>query len=113
MNDVRRYPRKLLEDHLPVHDAIANQPMGRVGNLSIDGLMLIQSRPPRDDALFQISFPLRDATGRSERVEIGVHEIWTEEARVPGQVWSGFEIIDIAEPDRERLQRFIESQGPR
>ncbi|MGD9583876.1 MAG: PilZ domain-containing protein [Lysobacterales bacterium] len=108
MNDIRRNPRKPVDDHLAVQNTITSQPMGRIGNLSIDGLMLIQSRRPRDDALYQVSFPLPDAQGRSQPIEIGIHETWTEDASVPGQIWSGFEIIDIAEPDRERLRRYIE-----
>lgn len=113
MNDIRRNPRKPVDDHLPVQNTITNQPMGRIGNLSIDGMMLIQNRPPRDDALYQVSFPLPDAHGRTQPIEIGIHETWTEDASVPGQIWSGFEIIDIAENDRQRLLRYLDSRGPR
>ena len=113
MNDIRRNPRKPVEDHLPVQNTITNQPMGRVGNLSIDGMMLILSLRPREDALYQVSFPLPGAQGHPQPIEVGIHETWTEEASVPGQVWSGFEIIDIAEQDRQRLQRYLDSHRPR
>lgn len=113
MNDIRRHPRKPVEDHLPVQNSISNQSMGRIGNLSIDGMMLIQSQRPNDDALYQVSFSLRDGHGQTLTIEVGIHETWTEDASVPGQIWSGFEIIDIAEPDRERLRRYLDGGGSR
>ena len=105
MNDdsnQRRAERKKIRDMILVEDAISGLNLGRIGNLSSSGLMLISSQRLHDDALYQLRFALPDGdNGGDTMLEVGVHEQWTEQAAVPGQFWSGLRIIDIA-PEAER-----------
>ncbi len=103
----RRSHRKYLDHVVQVTNAMTGVVMGRIGNLSIDGMMLIASVPVREDALFQVSFQLPDDSGRSVPLEIGLHEQWTEPANAPGQYWAGFRIIDIAPRELEVLKSFV------
>lgn len=104
--NLRRSQRKKINNVVEVEDGIRERTIGRIGNLSRDGLMLICSERLVDDALYQLRFSL-PGDADSTPLEIGVHEQWTEEATVPGQYWSGLRIIDIA-PDAEvRLQRWL------
>lgn len=99
--------RKAVDATILVEDAIAERKLGRVGNLSRSGLMLIGAEPLRDDALYQLRFALPDADGQTAHMEIGVHEQWTEQASVPGQYWSGVRIIAISNDDQTRLARWL------
>ena len=81
--------------------------MGRIGNISIDGMMMIAYTPIREDALYQISFHLPDGRGHAQPVEIGMHEQWSEQSGGAGQYWAGFRIIDISPEDHERLEAWI------
>jgi hypothetical protein len=106
----RRSRRKRVQQRIEVTDALTGQPMGHVGNLSADGMLLIANRPVPDNALFQFSFDLPDARGGApRRFEIGVHEQWTEPANIPGQHWAGFRIIDIAPEDRTALAAWVDA----
>jgi hypothetical protein len=108
MNEKRRSDRKPVDSIILVTDAITGQPIGRIGNLSRSGLMLIGPRPLNDDALYQLRFQLSDpADGSRHTLEIGVHEQWTEEAATPGQYWSGLRFIDIGERDDAALARWL------
>ena len=107
----RRSTRKSADGVIQVTDAMTGVVVGRISNLSIDGLLLLANGPVRENALFQFSFTLPDATGRAMPLEIGVHEQWTEPANAPGQFWSGFRIIDIAPPEAQLLARWIERGG--
>ena len=104
----RRSTRKPADGVIQVTDAMTAAVVGRISNLSVDGLLLLANGPVRENALFQFAFSLPDATGRPVPMEIGVHEQWTEPANAPGQFWSGFRIIDIAPEQAQLLARWIE-----
>ena len=110
MNEKRRSDRKPVDSIILVTDAITEQPVGRIGNLSATGLMLIGPRPMNDDAVYQFRFDL-PRRGNEERrsLEVGVHEQWAEEAAIPGQYWSGMRFIDIGDDDAAALTRWLQS----
>jgi hypothetical protein len=107
----RRSRRKRVQTAIKVFDAITDQAIGHVGNLSADGMLLVSSRELPDDALFQLTFTLPGrAAEQPRRVEIGVHEQWGEPASFPGQYWVGFRIIDIAAEDHKALTAWVETR---
>lgn len=98
----RRAERKKIREMILVEDAISGFSLGRIGNISSSGLMLICPHRLHDDALYQLRFTLPDQDdGEDATLEVGVHEQWSEQAAIPGQFWSGLRIIDI-EPEAER-----------
>jgi hypothetical protein len=107
----RRSARKRAHQAIQVNNSITGQQIGHVGNLSIDGMLLITNRQLPDDALFQFSFHLPSPTGQMHQLEIGVHEQWSEGANVPGLFWTGFRFIDIGPEDTQVLNAWIESPG--
>ncbi len=107
MSEQRRSRRKFVDGVVQVTNAMTGVVMGRVGNLSIDGMMMIANTPIRDDALFQVVFHLPDEQGRPTPLEVGMHEQWTEPANAPGQYWAGFRIIDIAPREFELLKSWV------
>jgi hypothetical protein len=109
MNEQRRSKRKYVDGLVQVTNAMTGVVIGRVGNLSIDGMMIIANTPIREDALFQVVLHLPDEHGRPTPLEVGLHEQWTEPASSPGQFWAGFRIIDIASRDFELLKGWVSS----
>ncbi len=104
----RRSRRKRAPDNIEVTNSLTGEVVGFVGNLSVDGMLLIANRKLPDNALFQFSFALPDAAGAPRSIEVGVHEQWSEPAKTTGQYWSGFRIIDIAPDDRSLLSAWVE-----
>lgn len=111
MTEHRRAKRKPPDEAIQVVNAMTGAIIGRVGNLSINGMMLVADAPFREDALFQFLFQLPDGKGGKSALEVGMHEQWTEAANVPGQHWAGFRIIDIAPHDAEILEAWVEREG--
>lgn len=110
MNDSeqRRATRKTALDPIEVSDALTGENMGRIGNLSRNGMMLIGRRMLTPDALYQVRFQLRDRDGRMHLLEAGVHEQWSEPAAVPGQHWAGLRIIALSEGDDAVLGEWLD-----
>jgi PilZ domain len=103
----RRSPRKPPGVIIQVANTLTGDIIGRLGNISAEGMMLVANRPVVDDALYQLQFHLPDEHGRLHPIEVGVHEQWSEEANVPGQYWVGFRIIDIAPADATVLHDWL------
>lgn len=105
----RRSKRRSVETAIPVINTMTGQVMGQIGNLSVDGLMLIASRPVKNNALYQLSFHIEDNRGVPVAIEVGCHEQWSEVAQT-GQYWAGFRIIDIAARDLDLLAAWVENE---
>jgi len=106
----RRSRRKRVQQGIEVTDALTGRSVGHVGNLSVDGMLLISSHDIPENALFQFTFDLPGSGGVPRHFEIGVHEQWSEPANIPGQYWAGFRIIDIAPDDRKALTAWVETR---
>jgi hypothetical protein len=109
MNDERRSaPRKPTTAPIEVVDSISGENIGRVGNISRTGMMLICHRPLRDDALYQLKFRLPDKRGAATDIETGVHTMWTELAATNGYQWSGLRIRPISGSAAGSLDKWVE-----
>ena len=110
MTEYRRSKRRRAADVIEVFDTMTEQSVGRIGNISESGMMLIASRRLHDDALYQLRFTLDDGV-RPRALEVGAHHLWTDDANVPGQLWAGLRFIDIATDDAKHLREWIERPG--
>ena len=107
MIEKRRLPRKRPDVPLQVTDAMTGEVVGRLGNLSTNGMMLVAHGAIVEDGLYQFLFHLPDSHGRLHPIEVGVHESWTEAASVRDQTWAGFRFIDISADDERMLREWL------
>lgn len=111
IDEFRRSPRRKISENVLVTDAMTERVVGRIGNLSETGMLLIANLPLNDDALYQLRFPLRDGGGHDIQCEFGAHQLWQEEAGTPGLYWIGLRFIAVPDDQAERLQRWINAPG--
>ncbi|MEO6967212.1 MAG: PilZ domain-containing protein [Rhodanobacteraceae bacterium] len=107
-SEQRRALRKRALEPIEVSDALTGDNIGRIGNLSHDGMMLICRRVLNEDALYQLRFRLTDNAGRTHLLEAGVHELWSEPAAVPDQHWAGLRIIAMSDADDTILNEWLD-----
>lgn len=110
MTEYRRAKRRRAADVIDVFDTMTEQQIGRIGNISESGMMLITDQKLCDDALYQLRFTLEDGH-RSRTIEIGSHHLWSDGANMPGQYWAGFRFIDIPADDAAQLRAWIDRPG--
>ncbi|KLD78325.1 PilZ domain-containing protein [Xanthomonas hyacinthi] len=108
--EARRAPRRQVPDMVPVLDMMEDAVVGRLGNVSENGMLLLASAPLHEDALYQLRFAMPHA-GREVQIDVGVHLLWSERAHAPGQAWAGFRFLTIAPAHRELLRLWINA-GP-
>jgi hypothetical protein len=107
--EFRRSPRRKISETVLVSDAMTEEVVGRVGNLSEGGLLLVANVSLTDDALYQFRFRLPGPENLD--FELGAHLLWLDRGTALGQAWAGFRFIAMSEDQRERLIAWIESPG--
>jgi hypothetical protein len=111
INEFRRARRRKVADTIIVTDTMTDSVMGRIGNLSETGMLLITSAPLVEDALYQVRFLLPNAAGQDMPVEVGMHLLWLDRASAPGQAWAGFRCIALTEEQALRMRQWIDAPG--
>jgi hypothetical protein len=109
--DQRRAQRKRANFTAIVTDVISGQPIGHLGNLSANGMLLISAHPPRSEAIYQVSLSLPGLGSAPQTIEVGIQEQWHEAAATPGQIWAGYRIVAIDESDAALLDAWLEQPG--
>ena len=113
VNEFRRARRRTVAETVQVLDAMVEASIGRLGNVSETGLLVMASTPLVDDALYQLRFDVDGpATGRIT-VEAGAHLLWTSTASAPGQTWAGFRFISVPEAQLKLLRQWLDAPGAR
>ncbi|KAB8198307.1 PilZ domain-containing protein [Lysobacter maris] len=94
-----------------VTDSMTDRDVGRIGNLSETGMLLIAHTALVDDALYQFRFSL--GQGATATIEAGVHLLWQDRASAPGQIWAGFRFITLLDSQLHQLRDWLASHNPR
>lgn len=110
-SDSRRARRRRIAHAIDVLDTMTEAPIGRLGNLSATGMLLICGEALPEEALYQLRFSLLDRGGRERTIEVGAQQLWSNEASAPGQHWNGMRFIDIAQEDSDFLRLWAEAPG--
>lgn len=90
----RHIQRQQLPYYLKVYNRITDRPMGYLGNVSSDGLMLISQLPLLTGVDYQLRLKLPGCNGNLCMVEFVAHCHWSREEATPGYYDSGFSVAE-------------------
>jgi hypothetical protein len=112
VNEYRRAKRRKADQGIEVLDTMTERVVGQLSDLSETGLLLIAHQPMASNALYQLRFRLSNPRGGSDHlVEVGAHELWSDPAAAPGQIWTGFRFIDIAPADLAFVREWVAAEA--
>ncbi|MGV6852151.1 MAG: PilZ domain-containing protein [bacterium] len=109
MSEARREERYKLSQEVEVFNELTGTHIGMIGNISRHGMMLISDKELPVDGSFQFRLDLPEPIAGNETLKVGLHSLWCEKGAAPGCYWVGFEIIDIADQDIERLDTLVKA----
>ncbi len=109
IQEFRRARRRKAADIIVVTDVMAERVVGRIGNLSETGMLLIATEPLVEDALYQLSFTLPGTTATP--LEVGAHLLWRDDAALSGSVWAGFRFIATTPALTAQLHSWVSAPG--
>jgi hypothetical protein len=99
MQEQRHSPRKVANEILIITDQITGSHIGRVVNISAEGLMLLSDEPMVTGSVYQLDLILPKPKDTQEKIAFAAEAVWCTEASQPDSFWSGFHIIDITAED--------------
>lgn len=92
----RHIQRHQLPSYLKVFNRITDKPMGYIGNVSEDGLLLISQLPMLVGARFELRLKVPGLGGRPQCIDFSADCRWTCEDVTPGHFDSGFHLAGAA-----------------
>ncbi|AVO54755.1 PilZ domain-containing protein [Ectopseudomonas mendocina] len=92
MRSQRRIERHQLPYYLKVFNRITDKPMGFIGNVSLDGLMLISQLPMLVGARFDMRLKIPGQQGM-HFIDFSANCQWCREDVTPGSYDSGFALV--------------------
>jgi PilZ domain-containing protein len=113
INESRRSQRRNVHESVIVFDTMTEQAIGRVGNISESGMLLVANASLCEDALYQLRFEIIDRTGRVVSIDVGAHLLWLGSANTPGQSWAGLRFVTIEESQLAVLRQWISRSNAR
>lgn len=112
IHEFRRAKRRKAPDNVVVTDTMTERVIGRIGNLSQTGMLLIASEQLTEDALYQFRFTLAGSSASDNVVvDVGAHLLWLDTASAPGQSWAGFRFIAVPDVQARQMHAWIEAPG--
>lgn len=113
VHNQRRARRRRVDGTVLVTDAMTDVVVGRLGNLSETGMLLIATAPLVEDALYQFRYTLALAGGGQLPIEAGMHALWQERATGSGQAWVGLRVIALPDEQLQPLRAWLDAPGAR
>ncbi|MBS7661779.1 PilZ domain-containing protein [Pseudomonas lalucatii] len=92
MHAQRHIERHQLPSYLKVFNRVTDKPMGYIGNVSLDGLMLISQLPLLVGARFDLRLKIPGVEG-ARCVDFSATCQWCREDVTPGYFDSGFALV--------------------
>ena len=89
----RRIERHQLRYFLQVFNRVTDKPIGYLGNVSCDGLMLISELPMMVDADFELRLKIPGADDTFHAVDLTATCLWSREDINPQRYDSGFSVL--------------------
>ncbi|MWV17618.1 PilZ domain-containing protein [Pseudomonas sp. L-22-4S-12] len=89
----RHIERHQLPYYLKVFNRITDKPMGYIGNVSLDGLMLISQLPMLVNARFDMRLKIPGRDGQVHHIDFCATCQWSREDVTPGSYDSGFSLV--------------------
>ncbi|MBL4834522.1 MAG: PilZ domain-containing protein [Pseudomonas sp.] len=89
----RRIKRQELSSYLQVFNRHSGRPMGYLGNISRQGMMLISDLPMMLGSFYELQLRLPGANGTTELLDFTAMSHWCRADASPGHYDSGFSIV--------------------
>lgn len=93
----RRIERHQLSGFLKVFNRLTDKPIGYLGNVSEDGLMLISQLPMMVDVAFELRLKIPMADGDFQAIDLTAMCLWSHEDVTPQHYDSGFRVVEATE----------------
>lgn len=109
MDDRRQDPRYTPTQELAAYDLHSTRLLGRVVDISEHGFLLFCPQPIDAESIWHLHFLAAQAPHLNSVLTLGAECLWVRPANQAEHCWAGFQIIDIAPEETEKLRALFPS----
>jgi hypothetical protein len=103
VNERRKFKRRLLVYNLEVFESESNEPMGRVVDITPEGMMLVRAQPIDINSVLHLSVELPSEIFSARRVNFTAIARWCRHDINPDLFDIGLEFTDITDKNIETI----------
>ena len=107
--DKRKLERCPVTGALEAFDVHTGHPLGRVVDISLEGVMISSQAAIPANRIYQLRIPLPVALEGSDEIRLGVESLWSRESQDGSRYWTGFHVICISDRDRACIERLFQA----
>lgn len=112
MQERRVLKRRHLVVYLDVIDRESQTVIGQLGDISVEGLLVVSREAISSDQTWQLRVVLPDMRGyKGEYLDVDALPCWKSADINPELVCTGFSFIDLDEGDRDKILTLIQLLG--
>jgi hypothetical protein len=104
MHDKRKLKRRQLGVNLEMIDINTRQPLGRIVDLTTEGLMMVSSKPLDPGTFVQVRISLPEPVVGKKHLDLDMESVWGRRDINPDLHITGFQFLD---PREESLQAIV------
>ena len=94
MSELRKYQRKQMKDYLMVSDLESGELIGRVLNITTEGIMILSENSIPTKKIFKCSMRLPDVIEGKREIEFELLSCWSQENQRLEMYQAGFKFLD-------------------
>lgn len=103
-SEKRTQVRIPVDDEICVRDTVSGLELGTLANVHAAGFMVISDGGLKEDNLYQVAFEINS---EHTAITLGAECLWISETGTGDQVWAGFQIMDMSEDARQRIEKLM------
>ena len=104
----RKLKRRQLIYYLKVMDSQTEQPIGRLVDITTEGLMLVSSQPIALDKVYSLKMDLPAEMNQLKSVKFDAQSLWSNRDVNPDFIDTGFKFVDVSSNDISAITDLIE-----
>lgn len=109
-NNQRKYERAYLGIDVPVIDVLQEEEIGKIVNITVEGIMLALRQPQEPGAIYQLALQLPDEMATATGViSLGADCLWCSPTSAGGYYWAGLQILDASIEAQNMICKLIDS----
>lgn len=112
MDDRRQNSRHTPELNMELYDLHSGKRLGRIVDLSAEGLMLFSDAPLEVDSVWECRLVLDEPVDSIGEIRLGADCLWSRPGANGQHGWSGLHIIDLADDQAAALDTVLHFMRP-
>ena len=111
MEDERKLRRMHVVSYLKVHERNTDQSVGRVTDITTEGIRLCSKEPIKENSTIQFKMKIPRVTAGSDEITFDALVIWCHKSTNPELYDSGVQLLDVPPKDIDIIEQFIEDSS--